>query len=51
MVVVCALMKVHEFSGCDTRPASLAPAGSISAKIYAVLNRRFTPINASPKTS
>ena len=27
-VIMCALVKVHEFSGCDTRPASLAPAGS-----------------------
>lgn len=26
-VVVCALSKVHVFCGCDTRPATLAPAG------------------------
>lgn len=28
MVVVCALSKVHESSGCDTHPVTLAPAGS-----------------------
>jgi len=28
MVRVCALDKVHKFSGWDTHPASLAPAGS-----------------------
>jgi hypothetical protein len=27
-VVVCALSKVHKFSGCNTHPATLAPAGS-----------------------
>ena len=26
--VVCALSKVHKFSGCNTHPATLAPAGS-----------------------
>lgn len=27
-IVVCALSKVHEFCGCEPRPATLAPAGS-----------------------
>jgi hypothetical protein len=27
-VVMCALSKVHKFSGCNTHPATLAPAGS-----------------------
>lgn len=28
VVVVCALSKVHKFSGCNPHPATLAPAGS-----------------------